>query len=150
MEVPAANTELPASFVSTLAAFAPDDGLADDIAVLGYESAVPMRVGFDLAEASTEEASSTIQPLTLDRKSASITIRMSHAECAQLRKRAAVANLSVSAYMRSCILEAEILRTQVREALAELRAVTPDEPQSATTSPKQSPRRWWHLGTRSN
>jgi hypothetical protein len=65
-----------------------------------------------------------VQHSALDRnlKSSSITIRMSHEECAQLRKRAADAGLTVSAYLRSCTFEAESLRAQVKDALAQLRA----------------------------
>ena len=55
-------------------------------------------------------------------KSASITIRLSKAECAQLHQRAAEAGLTISAYLRSCTFEAESLRAQVKEALAELHA----------------------------
>ncbi len=51
-------------------------------------------------------------------KSASITIRLSKAECAQLRRRAAEAGLTVSAYLRSCTFEAESLRAMVKETLA--------------------------------
>jgi hypothetical protein len=67
------------------------------------------------------------QPSALDRnlKSASITIRMSHEECAQLRQRAADAGLTVSAYLRSCTFEAESLRAQVKDALSQLRAGEP-------------------------
>ncbi len=54
-------------------------------------------------------------------KSASITIRMSTSECEQLRKRAAEAGLTVSAYLRSCTFEAESLRALVKETLAQLR-----------------------------
>ena len=56
------------------------------------------------------------------RKTASITLRLTAAEQAQLHDRAAAANLSVSAYIRSCIFEAESLRTQVKEALTQMRA----------------------------
>ena len=66
------------------------------------------------------------------RKSASITIRLSEAECAQLHERAQAAELTISAYLRSCIFEAESLRTQVRDALAQLR---PTEPPGASTVP---------------
>lgn len=54
-------------------------------------------------------------------RSTSVTIRLSNQECAQLRQRAAEAGLTVSAYLRSCVLEADSLRAQVKEALAELR-----------------------------
>ncbi len=63
-------------------------------------------------------------PITLDRnlKSASITIRLSEAESAQLRKRATEAGLTVSAYLRSCTFEAESLRALVKDTLAQLRS----------------------------
>jgi len=57
-----------------------------------------------------------------DLRSASVTIRLSRAECARLHERAAEAGLTVSAYLRSCTLEAEVLRAQVKQALAELKA----------------------------
>ena len=57
-------------------------------------------------------------------KTASITIRMSEAECAQLRKRADEAGLSISAYLRSCTFEAESLRTLVKETMAQLKSAT--------------------------
>ena len=59
------------------------------------------------------------------RKTGSITVRMSAAECAQLHARAAAAGMTLSAYLRSCVFEAESLRAQVKEALAELRATGP-------------------------
>jgi hypothetical protein len=63
-------------------------------------------------------------------KSASITIRLSEVESVQLRQRAAEAGLTISAYLRSCTFEAESLRAQVKEALAQLR--------SAPSSPADS------------
>ena len=58
------------------------------------------------------------------RKTASITIRLTKAEEAQLHERAAAAQLSISAYLRSCIFEAESLRAQVKEALSQMKAAT--------------------------
>jgi len=55
-------------------------------------------------------------------RTASVTIRLSEAECARLRRRAAEAGLTISAYLRSCTFEVETLRAQVKETLAELRA----------------------------
>jgi predicted DNA binding CopG/RHH family protein len=85
---------------------------------------------------NTQEA-----PSMADRnlKSASITIRMSRAECAQLRKRAADAGLTVSAYLRSCTFEAESLRALVKDTLAQLRS-TPSRAEKAAAAP--SPRGW--------
>jgi hypothetical protein len=56
-----------------------------------------------------------------DLRTASVTLRLSDAECALVRQRAAEAELTVSAYLRSCVLEADALRAQVKEALAEMR-----------------------------
>lgn len=70
-------------------------------------------------------------------KSASITIRLSQVECAQLRQRAAEAGLTASAYLRSCTFEAESLRAQVKEALAQLRA-DQHHPQPAHSDPTRS------------
>ena len=60
-----------------------------------------------------------------NRKRASVTLRMSRGEFAQLQGRAAEAGLTVSAYVRSCTFEAEALRAQVKEALARLQPVKP-------------------------
>jgi predicted DNA binding CopG/RHH family protein len=60
-------------------------------------------------------------------KRASITIRLSKAECDQLHRRAAEAGLTVSAYLRSCTFEAEALRAQVKEVLTELRTAAARE-----------------------
>lgn len=59
-------------------------------------------------------------PFERNLKSASITIRLSRTECAQLHRRAADAGLTVSAYLRSCTFEAESLRSMVKDTLAEL------------------------------
>jgi len=54
-------------------------------------------------------------------KTSSVTVRLSAEESAQLRRRAAEAGLTLSAYLRSCTLEVESLRAQVKQAMAELR-----------------------------
>jgi hypothetical protein len=84
-------------------------------------------------------------------KCASITIRLSKAECAQLRKRAAQAGLTVSAYLRSCTFEAESLRALVKETLAELRSDPSKGKQTYSTPSRRSWFRWllqvlapWH------
>ncbi len=56
-----------------------------------------------------------------DLRTASVTIRLSKTECAQLHQRAAEAGVTVSSYMRSCTFEADALRAEVKAALAELR-----------------------------
>lgn len=60
-------------------------------------------------------------------KRASITIRLSTPECARLKARAAESGLTISEYLRSCTLEVESLRAQVKDALARMRAPIPPE-----------------------
>lgn len=88
-----------------------------------------------------------------DLKSASITIRLSMSECAQLRNRAAEAGLTVSAYLRSCTFEAESLRALVKDTLAQLRSDPPNANRAkgdqaaanhAATKPiRLCSRSWW-------
>lgn len=124
-----------------------DDELADDVATISYEQAlrthgrlrceegVPGALQDSVEEASGEAASQECEAASEQKplKKASITIRMSAPECAQVRKRAAEAGLTVSAYLRSCTLEVETLRAQVKDALSQLRSsrVAPREPQEA-------------------
>jgi mobilization protein NikA len=78
------------------------------------------------------EGKCTLEPLRhelqLDQRRAVVSVRLTEAEIAQLRDRANESGISVSAYMRSCVLDAELLRAQVKQALAEMRAygATPD------------------------
>lgn len=76
----------------------------------------------------------TFVPFERNLKKASITIRLSQAEYAQLHHRASEAGLTISAYLRSCTLEAETLRAQVREALTQMKA-TADEVRQNSTAP---------------
>jgi predicted DNA binding CopG/RHH family protein len=78
-------------------------------------------------------------------KCASITIRLSQLECTQLRTRAAEAGLSVSAYLRSCTFEAEALRAEVKETLAQLRT---GESSEKPHPPAPDRRSWFHWRTR--
>jgi hypothetical protein len=95
----------------------------------------PARVPFPAAPAANPQAplaphadAGTIgafsAPLERNLKCASITIRLSQAECIQLRQRAAEAGLTVSAYLRSCTFEAESLRALVKDTMAQLRSAT--------------------------
>jgi hypothetical protein len=85
-------------------------------------------------------------------KDASITIRVSKAECDQLHRRAAEAGLTVSAYLRSCTFEAESLRAMVKETMAQLRSTsTPVNPPPVCESRLQRLAHWvarlanpWH------
>ena len=57
-------------------------------------------------------------------KKTSLSIRVTMQESNQLRLRAAEVGLSVAAYMRLCVLETEMLRVQVKQALVDLRTGT--------------------------
>jgi hypothetical protein len=87
------------------------------------------------ASAPGMQPETTHFPLGRDLKCASITIRMSEAECAQLRQRAAEAGLTISAYLRSCTFEAESLRAMVRDTLAQVRSATNGTPRPAISDP---------------
>jgi len=127
-----------------------DAELPQDVATLSYERALRLHARYkpedpdcagitrhpdgagEVAQSETPERpqirgqqkrpTADVPMIERDRKCASVTIRMSHAECVQLRERAAEAGLTISAYMRSCTFEAETLRAQVKEALMELRS----------------------------
>jgi hypothetical protein len=75
-------------------------------------------------------------------KCVSITIRLSNAESAQLRKRAAEAGLTVSAYLRSCTFEAESLRALVKDTLAQLRSDPSKGDQAACAPDRRSWPKW--------
>jgi hypothetical protein len=77
-------------------------------------------------------------PFERNLKSASITIRMSKVECAQLHRRAADAGLTVSAYLRSCTFEAESLRAMVKDTLAELRLAKAQTKAADPAPPRRS------------
>jgi hypothetical protein len=84
-----------------------------------------------ITEADVPSPKTPSRPL----KAASITIRVSAAECAQLRARAAEAGLTVSAYLRSCIFEVESLRAQVKDTLAQLRSSSSSDDRKPTPAP---------------
>lgn len=76
---------------------------------------------------------------------ASVTIRMSEAECEQLHQRAAEAGVTISSYLRSCTFEAEALRAQVKETLAQLRAINQPMKNASIVSEQgmRQRRTWW-------
>lgn len=99
-----------------------DDGLAEDVATISYEHALRTH-GRSHSGAPEKVPDPTAPPMDSKRlKTASITIRLSAAECAQVRQRAAEAGLTVSAYLRSCALEVESLRAEVKEMMGRLRS----------------------------
>jgi len=118
---------------------APDLSLAQSLAQPVASGSSPARVPSPSAPAPTPppapraafETTRGSTPLERNLKCASITIRLSPAECAQLRQRAAEAGLTVSAYLRSCTFEAESLRALVKDTLAQLRSATSTEKPAA-------------------
>lgn len=116
-------------------------------------AATPQAPSAPHADTGTAHGFSAPQDRNL--KCASITIRLSPAECAQLRQRAAEAGLTVSAYLRSCTFEAESLRALVKDTMAQLRSATSAGKQAVPPSVRLS---WfqrlvqflapWHGGQR--
>ncbi len=120
-----------------------DGDLGEDVATLSYEQALrtharyrPADAGDWAAQADGEKAarvparderfvakeSSGLQERSDgDLRKASVTVRLSQAELDRLRLRAGEAGLTISAFLRSCTFEAEALRAQVKNAVAELR-----------------------------
>jgi hypothetical protein len=136
-----------------------DDLLREDVATLSYERALRAHARYhadepvvDRQEAVPAAPVAVPQPETVAGvqsapekilKAASITIRLSREEDAQLRKRAAEAGLTVSAYIRSCTFEAEALRALVKDTLTQFR--TGSSAAQEHTNPPKSLRRWTAL-----
>ena len=76
------------------------------------------------AVSDRRELATLSRNLALDQRRSIVSIRLNDSELDTLRIRAAESGISVSAYMRSCVLDAEHLRTQVKQALAQMRACT--------------------------
>jgi hypothetical protein len=120
-----------------------DTALRDDVATISYDQAlrshrrVPPPVSPQPSESPSTMAPSINQTSLVaqrkTRKSSSVTIRLTEQEEIQLHERAAAAQLSVSAYLRSCIFEAESLRAQVKEALSQIRAAAQPDPIPASS-----------------
>ena len=139
-----------------------DDELADDVATLSYEQALRRHGRYHAADAGPKAHSPshaqtgsgarsgeghvahTSAQSHPGRKGASITIRLTEAECPQVRARAAEAGLTVSAYLRSCALEVESLRTQVKETVANLRSAKTRPPELEKTQRTTAARKASH------
>lgn len=87
----------------------------------------------DVLREETALQRNELQMSLVDQRKSIISIRLTESEIAQLRDRADESGISVSAYMRSCVLEAENLRSQVKQALAEMRSLA-DSGSSGTNS----------------
>jgi predicted DNA binding CopG/RHH family protein len=102
--------------------------------------AAPVALGHAPENVTREEApppahlySSPAEPE--NRKSASVTVRLTRSEDDRLRQRAAEAGMTISAYLRSCAFEVETLRAQVKQTIADLRhAEPPPEPRKSQFS----------------
>ena len=152
-----------------------ESDLGDDVVTLSYERALraharyqpadrsdwPVaaagRIGGVIAEdaealpaaarvVGLHEQTSKVLRGDCDLRCASVTVRLSKAECARLHKHAAEAGVTVSAYLRSCTFEAEALRTQVKEALAGLRATASNENPAAPAKEWRTFGRWVAFG----
>ncbi len=102
------------------------------------EMATPQAAPASSADAEPEVTNDLMTGPDRNLKCASVTIRLSNAECAQLRKRAAEAGLTVSAYLRSCTFEAESLRALVKDTLAQLRSDPSNGNQAACAPVRRS------------
>ena len=71
----------------------------------------------------------------LDQRRTIVSVRLTEGEFACLRDRAEESGISVSAYMRSCVVDADQLRAQVKRALAEMRSLSA----SASSEPGAEP-----------
>jgi predicted DNA binding CopG/RHH family protein len=157
----------PAKSASTGASAWSNGDLEDDVVTLSYERALRAHTRYKPAdrgdEPVNEAAGASAQPVIaakvdlsagvaakatayttaeFERRSVSVTIRLSNAECRRLRQRATEAGLTVSAYLRSCVLEADALRAQVKEALAEMRTAGSTERPSAKNFVRHSCYGW--------
>lgn len=107
--------------------------LAEDVASISYDQALRTHARVQTPSRNEIAATATKSDPAESQKAlkkASITIRLSEPECEQLRQRAAEAGLTVSAYLRSCTLEVESLRAQVKQTLAQMRGAPPTRAES--------------------
>ena len=118
-----------------------EEELADDLVTLSYEHALRAQATREAGLGESSDAGDPLEKLphrtragehdhasSASLRTTSVTIRLSHLETARLRRRAAEAGLTVSAYVRSCVLETDALRSQVKEALAEMKTAVESTP----------------------
>lgn len=159
---PSSFASLLAALTTSAAESAGEDvksSFADDVATLSYEQALRTqshyrsraRGDFSPAQTKMSKILSDSPPpsqerkwrtqagpaqrhtsVEKNRKAASVTIRISQDESEQLRQRAAEAGVTVSAYLRSCMFEVEALRTQVKDALAQIQSASAPAPRTAS------------------
>jgi len=92
-------------------------------------------------------------------RSVSLTVRLAPEECALVKARAGEAGISVSAYVRQCALDVDLLREHVETVLAEIRAANTkpnlapcslpamaETPRAASQWSLRIPKRWLRWG----
>lgn len=116
----------------------------DDADSLSYEHALRRRPVAVPASLTVQELASTGLAVA-ERRSARTTLRLTVQERDLLQQRAVESSLSVSAYVRSCVFEVEMLRAQVKQLVAETRtnavaqpSVIADETPVIAAPPKQA------------
>lgn len=145
----------PAREDPALARTSSESDLGDDVVTLSYDRVLRAHARYqptDRSDWQLGRAARVDESLTprasrapedvfdRDLRTTSVTVRLSKAECASLHQRAAEAGLTVSAYLRSCTIEAEALRAEVKTALAELRLTASKKKPAA--SEKERPTFW--------
>jgi hypothetical protein len=110
----------------------PMAALDDDVESLSYEHALRRRPAGTTAAAAG--AALAVQPAqvtslaTTEKLNARASFRLTAQERGLVQQRAAESSLSVSAYIRSCVLEVEMLRAQVKQLVSEVRESTAMSP----------------------
>ena len=89
---------------------------AEPVAALPKDENPPVRIETDVVARHWPGAR---------RKCVTISVRLSPEDAKMLRRRANESELSISDYLRSCVLEADQLRAQVKQVLAEMRTHAP-------------------------
>jgi len=116
----------------------------DDADSLSYEHALRRKRVASPAALAMKERASTVLAVA-EKRNALTTLRLTMQERDLLRQRASESSLSVSAYIRSCVFEVEMLRAEVKQLVAETRTnavaqprVVADETPLIAAPPKQA------------
>lgn len=114
-------------------------------------------IDIDFRKEDAQRSSLVLKKNTsIDQRRTILSVRLTGEELEKLKDRADESGISVSAYMRLCVLDADQLRTQVKQVLAEVRALHREPephrlPALAGTSPPHEPNgaTWFHVVLRS-
>ncbi len=83
-----------------------------------------LRVKPTFAEVVDKEIARAAEDLSVRARSVALTVRLAPDESALVKARAAEANISISAYLRQCALDVDLLREHVEQVLSESRAAS--------------------------